>query len=103
MLMVENERIQFDLVKLLGGETNVRDVGTFSPGISIKHRVRNEQGRFITFPLFGGRQNRPECDIVWVKFADGTTWTAADGTVARRQAGVGPHRHRHVPLSAGTP
>jgi hypothetical protein len=88
-------------VKLLGGETNVGDVGTFSPGISIKHRVRNEQDQLITFPPFGGPRNRPECGIVWVKFGDGTTWTAADETVARRQAGAAPE-DSHSPAPTRT-
>jgi hypothetical protein len=54
-------------VNLMDNITNVRDVGVFSPGISVKHKVRNE-------PFFGGKKNRPHCSIVMVHFKDGSTW-----------------------------
>jgi hypothetical protein len=63
-------------VQLLDGVTNIRDVGTFTPGISIKHRVRNEAGQVMVFPLFGGKKNAPRCTIVMVHFIDGTTWVS---------------------------
>jgi hypothetical protein len=72
-------------VQLLDGVTNVRDVGTFAPGISIKHRVRNEQGQPMVFPLFGGKKNAPSCAIVMVHFVDGTTWV--NSKFAQEQSG----------------
>ncbi len=65
-------------VNLLQGQNNVRDVGVFSPGISIKHRVRNEQGQTMVFPFFGGAARKGlRCSIVMVHFVDGSTWTSA--------------------------
>jgi hypothetical protein len=61
-------------VNLMDSITNVRDVGVFSPGVSIKHKVRNEQGETMVFPFFGGKKNRPHCSIVMVHFKDGSTW-----------------------------
>ncbi len=63
-------------VDLLGNVTNVRDVGTFSPGVSVRHRVRNEQGQIMVFPVFGGHKNRAHCAITMVRFVDGTTWVS---------------------------
>ncbi len=65
-------------VRLLDGATNVRDVGMFAPGVSIKHRVRNEQGQVLTFPMFGGKRNALACSIVMVHFVDGSSWRAED-------------------------
>ena len=56
-----------------GGETFViRDVGKFSPGVSIKHQYRNGQGQSFVLPAFIAPNVK--CHVASVEFADGTVW-----------------------------
>ena len=50
----------------------VRDVGTFSPGITIVHKFKQSEGAFIS-PLL----SRPKivCSVESAHFTDGTVWT----------------------------
>ena len=50
----------------------IRDVGTFSPCVSIKHKYRNGEGQAFVLPgLIAPRVN---CSVVSVRFVDGTVW-----------------------------
>jgi hypothetical protein len=62
------ERIEFGLV--VGGElvAEAKDVGTFSPGVEIKHEFGLNPN---VFPL---RSGLPECVPLKIHFADGTEW-----------------------------
>ena len=56
-----------------GGESFViRDVGTFSPEVSIKHQYRNGQGQSFVLPAFIAPNVK--CHVASVEFADGTLW-----------------------------
>lgn len=50
----------------------VRDVGTFSPGISIVHTYRNGAGQAFILPEFIAPNIR--CHVASVRFEDGTVW-----------------------------
>ena len=68
---------------IAGNTQIIRDVGTFSPGIEIKHKYRTNTGQF-TLPtvlgaIFSGRPD-VKCTIDSVVWDDGTKWTAAPST-----------------------
>lgn len=60
-------------VKIENETAGVRDVGTFSPGITIHHKFEDFRGR--TKFIFAN-EPQPSCSVQYVKFADGTTWSA---------------------------
>jgi hypothetical protein len=58
-------------ITLANQQEVVQDVGTFSPGASVDH----------TFDVFhhyraGASMPQPSCAVIFVKFADGTEWSA---------------------------
>jgi hypothetical protein len=55
-----------------GSHFVIRDVGKFSPGISIKHEYRNGQGQSFVLPAFIAPNVK--CHVASVEFADGTVW-----------------------------
>jgi hypothetical protein len=55
-----------------GSRFVIRDVGTFSPGVSIKHSYRNGSGQGFVLPAFIAP--RIDCHVASVKFADGSIW-----------------------------
>jgi hypothetical protein len=55
-----------------GQQFIIRDVGTFSPGISIKHEYRNGAGQSFVLPAFIAPN--VTCKVASVKFTDGTVW-----------------------------
>jgi hypothetical protein len=60
----------------IGDETaGLRDVGTFSPGITIHHKFQDFSGR--TRFIFA-HEPQPKCSVQYIKFADGTTWSAGE-------------------------
>ena len=69
-----------------GDQFVIRDVGKFSPGVSIKHQYRNGQGQSFVLPAFIAPKIK--CHVASVEFADGTVWrkgqapTASTGPVA---------------------
>jgi hypothetical protein len=67
-----------------GGERFViRDVGTFSPGTSIKHQYRNGFGQAFILPAFIAPN--VSCHVASVKFADGTVWRKGQAAAATTQ------------------
>lgn len=64
--------VNFD-VNSNGTHFVIRDVGKFSPGISIKHRYRNGSGQAFVLPAFIAPNIK--CRVASVRFADGTSWT----------------------------
>lgn len=54
---------------------SVRDVGSFAPNITIHHKFHDFSGR--TKFIFSS-EPQPKCSVQYVKFADGTTWTAGE-------------------------
>lgn len=50
----------------------IRDVGKFSPGISIKHEYRNGNGQAFVLPAFIAPNVK--CHVASVEFADGSVW-----------------------------
>jgi hypothetical protein len=64
--------VNFD-VNSNGTHFVIRDVGTFSPGVSIKHRYRNGSGQSFVLPAF--ITPNIKCRVASVRFADGTSWT----------------------------
>jgi hypothetical protein len=62
-------------VKIEDETASIRDVGTFSPGITIHHKFQDFSGR--TEFIFA-RERQPHCTVQYIKFADGTTWSAGE-------------------------
>ncbi|MHB8178700.1 MAG: hypothetical protein ACYDA5_08845 [Vulcanimicrobiaceae bacterium] len=54
----------------------IRDAGTFSPGITIKHNFRHTVGTLVS-PIFS--HPHISCGIAAVNFTDGTSWFATPG------------------------
>jgi hypothetical protein len=61
----------------------IRDVGTFSPGISIKHQYKNGFGQAFILPAFIAPN--VTCHVASVKFADGTVWRKGQAAAATTQ------------------
>jgi hypothetical protein len=55
-----------------GQEFVIRDVGTFSPNVSIKHQYRNGAGQSFVLPAFFAPN--VTCHVQSVKFTDGAVW-----------------------------
>ena len=55
-----------------GNHFVIRDVGTFSPGVTINHRYRNGNGQSYILPAF--ITPRVRCRVASVTFADGSVW-----------------------------
>ena len=73
-----------------GQEFVIRDVGTFSPNISIKHQYRNGAGQSFVLPAFIAPN--VTCHVRSVKFVDGSVW---------RYGMVAPPMNVPVPPPAG--
>jgi hypothetical protein len=63
--------VNFD-VNSAGNQFVIRDVGKFSPGVSIKHQYRKGQGQAYILPDFIAP--KISCGVASVTFADGTVW-----------------------------
>ncbi len=63
--------VNFD-VNSSGTHFVIRDVGTFSPGVSIKHQYRNGSGQAFILPAF--ISPNVTCQVASVEFVDGSTW-----------------------------
>ena len=63
--------VNFD-VQSGGDQFVIRDVGTFSPGVSIKHKYRNGAGQAFILPEFIAP--KISCSVDSVTFADGSVW-----------------------------
>lgn len=74
--------IEFGLVANGNLVAEVKDVGTFSPGIEIKHQFGISPN---VFPISTGL---PQCMPLKVVFADGTTWTNRHLPSLKRKLGV---------------
>ena len=55
-----------------GSRFVIRDVGTFSPGVSIKHMFRNGAGQAFVLPALIAPN--VTCSVQSVRFTDGTVW-----------------------------
>jgi hypothetical protein len=63
-----------------GDQFVIRDVGKFSPGVSIKHQYRNGQGQSFVLPAFIAPKIK--CHVASVEFADGTVWRKGQAPTA---------------------
>lgn len=63
-----------------GDQFVIRDVGKFSPGVSIKHQYRNGQGQSFVLPAFIAP--KITCHVASVEFADGTVWRKGQAPAA---------------------
>jgi len=61
-------------VDIAGKDVSIRDVGKFSPGITVDHKFKDYAGN-IQFVF--SRQPQPTCAVTFVKYADGTIWGQA--------------------------
>lgn len=79
-----------------GEQFVIRDVGTFSPGVSIKHNYRNGEGQAFVLPQF--LAPKIKCRVSSVRFTDGSAWERG---VSRPPASGAPmNATRTGPLSA---
>ncbi|MDQ2908074.1 MAG: hypothetical protein M3R44_01830 [Candidatus Eremiobacteraeota bacterium] len=76
----------------------IRDVGTFSPGVSIKHEYRNGSGQAFVLPAFIAPH--VNCRVASVKFTDGTVWRHDQGSSPAEQTTPNPSNAVAAPLSA---
>ena len=67
-----------------GTQFVIRDVGTFSPNVSIKHTYRNGAGQAFILPAFIAPN--VACTVSSVKFADGSIWRKGDATAGSAMA-----------------
>lgn len=67
-------------VQSAGDQFVIRDVGTFSPGVSIKHKFRNGAGQAFVLPQFIAP--KVHCSVASVKFADGSIWRKGQPAIA---------------------
>jgi hypothetical protein len=77
--------IEFGLVVRGNLVAEVRDVGTFSPGIEIKHEFGISRN---VFPI---QTSYPECVPLKITFADGTKWKNPHLPALRRSIYGQPH------------
>ncbi len=75
--------IEFGLVANGNLVAEVKDVGTFSPGVDIKHEFGISSN---VFPLSTGL---PQCVPLHIVFADGATWTNRHLPALKRKLGGG--------------
>jgi hypothetical protein len=68
----------------------IRDVGTFSTGVEIKHRYQNGSGQSFVLPSFIAPDVK--CSVQSVHFTDGTIWRAGSppASVETPEPGLGP-------------
>jgi hypothetical protein len=83
-------------VKSGGDQFVIRDVGTFSPGVSIKHKYRNGEGQAFILPEFIAP--KVACEVASVKFADGSVWEKGQAPTAT-QTPAAPSPQATSPLS----
>jgi hypothetical protein len=81
-----------------GNQFVIRDVGTFSPGVSIDHTYSNGRGQSYLLPSFITPHVR--CRVQSVKFADGSVWRRGEGTTVPRPLAVAGTSTTGGPLSA---
>jgi hypothetical protein len=62
-------------VEMEKSTASIRDVGSFAPGITIHHKFRDFSGQ--TKFIFSS-EPQPKCSVQYVKFADGSTWSAGE-------------------------
>ena len=55
----------------------IRDVGTFSSGVSIDHKYRNGSGQAFVLPAFIAPN--VACEVSSVRFVDGSAWRKGEG------------------------
>lgn len=60
-----------------GNQANIRDAGSFAPGITIDHKFK-DLGGSIHFAF--SREPQPKCHVAFVKFDDGSIWSAPEQT-----------------------
>ncbi|MGH7727875.1 MAG: hypothetical protein ACREM2_03665 [Vulcanimicrobiaceae bacterium] len=78
--------VNFD-VDSNGNHFVIRDVGTFSPGVSIDHTYRNGNGQAFVLPAFIAPH--VTCSVASVRFVDRTVWPPAPGTAAGSRPTMG--------------
>jgi hypothetical protein len=67
-------------VNSAGNQFVIRDVGKFSPGVSINHQYRKGAGQAYVLPDFIAP--KISCDVASVTFADGSVWRKGQPTQA---------------------
>jgi len=75
----------------------IRDVGTFSPGVSIKHQYRNGAGQAFVLPAF--ISPNISCHVASVQFNDGSIWRRGQQSAAAAQPSAAPSTLQAFPAS----
>lgn len=70
-------------------QLNIRDVGTFSPGVTVDHRFRDLNGQDTKFG-FSHEDQPSSCTVFFLKYADGTMWETPNAGVDIPDANVTP-------------
>lgn len=64
---------------------SVRDVGKFSPSVTVDHGFKDYAG---TMSFVFSRQPQPKCHVTFVKFADGSVWGLPDDPDPNQPSGT---------------
>jgi hypothetical protein len=84
-----------------GTQFVIRDVGTFSPGVSIDHKYRNGAGQPFVLPAFIAPDIK--CNVSSVRFTDGWIWRMGEGSTRFRSTGSPPNAAVPPKLTANPP
>lgn len=84
-----------------GTQFVIRDVGTFSPGVSIDHKYRNGSGQPFVLPAFIPPDTK--CSVSSVRFTDGSLWRMGEGSTSASNPASPPNAARPAKLSANPP
>lgn len=75
-------------VKSNGVQFVIRDVGTFSPGVTIDHHYRNGAGQAFVLPAFIPPDVK--CSVASVRFTDQSVWPASVGQASAATLSASP-------------
>jgi hypothetical protein len=64
---------------------SVRDVGKFSPNVTVDHGFKDYSG---TMSFVFSRQPQPKCHVTFVKYADGSVWGLPDDPDPNQPSGT---------------
>jgi hypothetical protein len=84
-----------------GTQFVIRDVGTFSPGVSIDHKYRNGSGQSFVLPAF--IPPNIKCSVSSVRFTDGSLWRMGEGSTAASSPASQPNAAQPPKLTANPP
>src|ERR1700736_6039644 len=68
-------------------QLTIRDVGKFTPGVTVTHVYRRRGGNVFSSPLFA--PVKLSCSVAAIHFTDGTEWTPGAATANAVRSSIG--------------